>query len=468
MNIKKSFGYFILTSLGISIPMHAMELFTVKPQINIIDPDTAGLVGKKFTEGMLEAIKKNVDPGNVIESVMTRAGRGVERGAKEFSKEIGKSLMHFGSGSEHSKKLSDVMRTQGADIASFFDGVGTVLFPFMAKQALVMAGGIVATATAYYGTRTFWNYVQDRLINPPPKIIIESSKQAGMFGRLKNWMFGGPQLPKMIFAPALEQRLDNLVNATRNTNARIKAGRTNIKYRNVALYGPPGTGKTMFAMRWAKQSGMDFVRVSASAFFQPGAGIKAIDELFSWANKKKGLFIFIDEADSLFSSREDMKVDSETYRLITHILNYLDKRSSEFKVVAGTNRLKVFDEALQRRFDDVVPMPLPEQTERFRTLIHYRDTILRDVKQNGKAFVDSVDECLTDQKVNAVAGQTKGFSYGDLSGIINTLLSDASCTDDGLIDDALIDVAVNNAIEKKHVFTQIAAPTSGAAQTVMP
>ena len=338
----------------------------------------------------------------------------------------------------------------------------------MAKQALVMAGGIVATATAYYGTRTFWNYVQDRLINPPPKIIIESSKQAGMFGRLKNWMFGGPQLPKMIFAPALEQRLDNLVNATRNTNARIKAGRTNIKYRNVALYGPPGTGKTMFAMRWAKQSGMDFVRVSASAFFQPGAGIKAIDELFSWANKKKGLFIFIDEADSLFSSREDMKVDSETYRLITHILNYLDKRSSEFKVVAGTNRLKVFDEALQRRFDDVVPMPLPEQTERFRTLIHYRDTILRDVKQNGKAFVDSVDECLTDQKVNAVAGQTKGFSYGDLSGIINTLLSDASCTDDGLIDDALIDVAVNNAIEKKHVFTQIAAPTSGAAQTVMP
>lgn len=97
-------------------------------------------------------------------------------------------------------------------------------------------------------------------------------------------------------------------------------------------------------------------------------------------------------------------------------------------------------------------MPLPNQVERFKTLQSYRDTILRDVKQNGQAFVDSVDLYLTNAKLQEIASQTDGFSYGDLQGIINTLKSEADITDDGLVTSRLINRVVTFAREKKEAF----------------
>ena len=97
-------------------------------------------------------------------------------------------------------------------------------------------------------------------------------------------------------------------------------------------------------------------------------------------------------------------------------------------------------------------MTLPKQAERFRTLQLYRDTILRDVKQNGQAFVDSVDLYLTDAKLQEIASQIDGFSYGNLQGIINTLKSEADITDDGLVTSRLIDRVVTFAREKKEAF----------------
>ena len=113
----------------------------------------------------------------------------------------------------------------------------------------------------------------------------------------------------------------------------------------------------------------------------------------------------------------------------------------------------MFDEAMQRRIDDAIEMPLPKQAERFRTLQSYRDTILRDVKQNEQAFVDSVDLYLTDAKLQEIASQTDGFSYGDLQDIINTLKSEADITDDGLVTSRLIDRVVTFAREKKEAFS---------------
>lgn len=427
-------------------------------------------MGREIGDGIGDSIKEGLSGipvevvGEVIEKVIGEGVKAVSKGfldnAKEASKNAAMGLAEFGEETEFNKQLGKTSRATGAAWSSALVGINENLLPFIAKNGLVVAGSCAAIATGYYGTRAFWNYMQHRLINPPPKVIIKSSRQVGVFGRLKNWVFGAPKLSQMIFAPELEQRLDNLVMATQNINTKIKAGRTNVKYRNVVLYGPPGTGKTMFARQLAKQSNMEFVIVTGSSFFQEGAGIKAIDELFSWANKKKGLCIIIDEADSLLASRDVMKVDSENYRLVNHLLNYLGERSDKFMVIVATNHLRVFDEAMQRRFDDVVEMPLPAQRERFRTLQLYSDTVLCDVKQNGQEFVDAVKVYLTDRKLQQIASKTEGFSYGDLSGIFNTIKSDADITDDGLVTSELIDTVVGRAIEKKQTFNKInrAAP----------
>ncbi len=397
------------------------------------------IAGESVGKGAVDAL------GKIPEEMIRKIIQNAAHGATE-------ELKLFGEDSDFHTTLKASAHSTGVGVANFLKGIDSRLWPFIIKYGLVTAVSLATITTGYYGTKFFWNYVQHRLINPPPKFIIESSKQIGLFGRLKNWVFGGPQMPQMVFAPELEQRLDNLVIATKNINAKIKAGYTNIKYRNILLYGPPGTGKTMFALRLAKQSYMEFVVVTGSSFFQEGAGIKAIDELFSWAKRKKGLCIFIDEADSLLVNRTDMKADSENYRLVNHFLNYLGERSDKFMIILATNHMSVFDEAMQRRIDDAIEMPLPKQAERFRTLQLYRDTILRDVKQNGQAFVDSVDLYLTDAKLHEITSQTDSFSYGDLQGIINTLKSEADITDDGLVTSRLIDKVVTFAREKKEAF----------------
>ncbi len=420
------------------------------------------LIGKGIGDGLGDSFREGLAgvPEETTIKIFEGMTKGVLGASKEGSNNLAKALAEFGKDSEFNNELSKTSRAIGSAWASALDGVGDHLLPFIAKNGLVVAGSITAMATAYYGTRAFWNYMQHRLINPPPKVIIESSRQVGLFGRLKNWVFGAPKPPQMIFAPELEERLDNLVVAAQNINAKIKAGHTNVKYRNIVLYGPSGTGKTMFARQLAKQSNMEFVVVTGSSFFQEGAGIKAIDELFSWANKKKGLCIFIDEADSLLASRDVMKVDSENYRLVNHFLNYLGERSDKFMVIVATNYLRVFDEAMQRRLDDVIKMPMPRKQKAPRTKQLSCDTNICDVKQNGQEFVDAVNVHLTDCKLQQIASKTEGFSYGDLSGIFNTIKSDADITDDGLVTSELIDTVVCRAIEKKQTFNKInhAAP----------
>jgi len=261
----------------------------------------------------------------------------------------------------------------------------------------------------------------------------------------------------MIFQKDLEVRLNTLVEATKNINKKIRRGITNVKYRSVLLWGSPGTGKTMFARKFARLIGLEFVEVTGSSFFQENAGVSAIDELFAWAKRsKKGLCVFIDEADSLLSKRELMKADSETYRIVNHFLNYLGERSDKFVVIMATNYPQ-FDGAMERRIDDVIEMVLPELDERKRTLGLYRDEILLDREQNNKKFIKTAKKYLSDKAIKKIAQETAGFSYGDLHGIINMIKTDADITPDGLLTKEIIEQAVATYLAKKQVFTIIQA-----------
>ncbi len=313
--------------------------------------------------------------------------------------------------------------------------------------------GAFATAVIWIGSRAAWNWIERRL--KKPRVIINSSKK-NLWRRFKNWLHPCPE-PVMIFQKNLEIRLNNLVKAIKIINKKIKLGITNVKYRNVLLYGVPGTGKTMFARKLARLSGLEFVEITGSSFFQENAGIGAIDELFSWVKRsKKGLCIFIDEADSLLSKREHMKPDSETYRIVNHFLNYLGERNNRFMVVMATNYPQL-DKAMERRIDDAIEMPLPELTERKRTLCLYRDEILLDKKQNSKAFIASVNNYLSDEAISSIAQKTADFSYGDLHGLINSIKTDADITPDGLLTEKIIKHVITNYLSKKQIFTIIQA-----------
>lgn len=99
--------------------------------------------------------------------------------------------------------------------------------------------------------------------------------------------------------------------------------------KGVLLYGPPGTGKTLLARAVAHHTDCRFIRVSGSELVQKyiGEGSRMVRELFVMAREHAPSIIFMDEIDSIGSSRGDSgsgSGDSEVQRTMLELLNQLD------------------------------------------------------------------------------------------------------------------------------------------------
>ncbi|KAK9320556.1 P-loop containing nucleoside triphosphate hydrolase protein [Lipomyces orientalis] len=151
--------------------------------------------------------------------------------------------------------------------------------------------------------------------------------------------------------------------------------------KGVLLYGPPGTGKTLLARAVAHHTECKFIRVSGSELVQKyiGEGSRMVRELFVMAREHAPSIIFMDEIDSIGSSRVEGSSggDSEVQRTMLELLNQLDgfESTKNIKVIMATNRLDILDPALLRpgRIDRKIEFPPPTLEARTDILrIHSR------------------------------------------------------------------------------------------------
>lgn len=148
------------------------------------------------------------------------------------------------------------------------------------------------------------------------------------------------------------------------------------------LYGPPGTGKTLLARAVAHHTDCRFIRVSGSELVQKyiGEGSRMVRELFVMAREHAPSIIFMDEIDSIGSSRGEGGSgggDSEVQRTMLELLNQLDgfEATQSIKVIMATNRIDILDSALLRpgRIDRKIEFPAPGTDARVEILkIHSR------------------------------------------------------------------------------------------------
>ena len=77
--------------------------------------------------------------------------------------------------------------------------------------------------------------------------------------------------------------------------------------------GPPGTGKTMFAKGLAHHSGLEFAILTGGDIAPLGRdAVTEIHKLFEWAKtSRKGLLLFVDEADAFLQSRETARISED-------------------------------------------------------------------------------------------------------------------------------------------------------------
>ena len=148
--------------------------------------------------------------------------------------------------------------------------------------------------------------------------------------------------------------------------------------KGVLLYGPPpGTGKTLLARAVAHHTDCTFIRVSGSELVQKyiGEGSRMVRELFVMAREAAPTIIFMDEIDSIGSSRQEGSQggDSEVQRTMLELLAQLDgfEATQSIKVIMATNRIDILDQALLRpgRIDRKIEFPNPTATSRAEEII---------------------------------------------------------------------------------------------------
>ncbi|OAY49281.1 spastin isoform X1 [Manihot esculenta] len=177
--------------------------------------------------------------------------------------------------------------------------------------------------------------------------------------------------------------------------------------RGLLLFGPPGNGKTMLAKAVASESQATFFNVSASSLTSKwvGEAEKLVRTLFMVAISRQPSVIFMDEIDSIMSTRLANENDASR-RLKSEFLIQFDGVTSNTNdlviVIGATNKPQELDDAVLRRLVKRIYVPLPEKNVRRLLLKH---------KLKGQAF------SLPDGDLERLVGDTEGYSGSDLQAL---------------------------------------------------
>lgn len=274
---------------------------------------------------------------------------------------------------ENRVTVLESIKTAGSVIGS---GVTALLTDW--DKTLTAVGGLSLLALGVYSAKTATamtgRFIEARL--GKPSLVRETSRFSALetikhpilsVKKFKNKP--ADALAGVVLQPKLEERLRDVAIATKNT----KQNRG--MFRNILMYGPPGTGKTMFAKKLALHSGLDYAILTGGDVSPLGKeAVTAVHKVFDWAEaSRKGLLLFIDEADAFLRKRSSETISEDLRATLNAFLYRTGEQSSKFMLVLASNTPEQFDWAVNDRLDEMVEFTLPGLEERERLLRLYFD-----------------------------------------------------------------------------------------------
>lgn len=209
-----------------------------------------------------------------------------------------------------------------------------------------------------------------RHVSTVDSAAIPIARPKGELASLLSVSYPSRRLADMVLAPPVLESLQQVLKEQRHLSKLRSHGLH--PRRKLLLVGPSGTGKTMTAAALAGELGIPLFVVRLDSLITKFMGETAakLRQVFDAVASTRGVYLF-DEFDAIGSQRGMANDVGEIRRILNSFLLMIEQDESSSVIVAATNHPDILDEALFRRFDDVVQYHVPSADE-VRALLRLR------------------------------------------------------------------------------------------------
>ena len=229
-------------------------------------------------------------------------------------------------------------------------------------------------------------------LEPPTPI----ARPRGELAQLLRVSYPKIRLADLIVSTRVEESLKRIVKEQRHLTKLLEHG---LSPRRKILLGSPGTGKTMTASALAGELSVPLFAVRLDALLTKFMGETAakLRQIFDAFNSARGVYFF-DEFDAIGGQRVSPNDIGEVRRILNSFLVMIEEDTSHSLILAATNHPQILDDALFRRFDDVIEYELPQPSQIGQIL----------ESRLGRYAPPNLD-------VKALAATAEGLSHADIT-----------------------------------------------------
>lgn len=208
--------------------------------------------------------------------------------------------------------------------------------------------------------RLLVDQAKSRRAVPSDNKAVPISRPKGELANLLSVSYPKSRLGDMVLNGELTQQLERIIREQRHAAEILSHGLS--PRRKLLLVGPPGTGKTMTASVLAGELGLPLFQVRLDGLITKFMGETAakLRQIFESTHHARGVYFF-DEFDAIGSQRGLANDVGEVRRILNSFLQMIEQDDSHSLIIGATNHPDILDNALFRRFDDLLHYELPDE-----------------------------------------------------------------------------------------------------------
>ena len=227
----------------------------------------------------------------------------------------------------------------------------------------------LAAHEAHKGNTSFAHEIRSIIDNQKKPTRLRVIPAQRDLGNLISTSASRSRLIDIVLKDNITNRLSRVIAEFYQRNKLFKHGLVN--RRKILLVGPPGTGKTMTATVLAGELKLPLHTIQMDRIVTKFMGETSakLRQVFEVIQDSEGLFLF-DEFDAIGSERGRDDDIGEMRRVLSSFLQFIEADDSQSIILAATNNVNLLDQALFRRFDDVLHYGMPSEEEATKLIEH--------------------------------------------------------------------------------------------------